>query len=445
MTDRSGVPRRSFLKSAVAIGGAAAFSACLGRESVDVPTGPDDPATHPERQHAWNDVLPRDDHGNVVAPQHRVLRSLNYRGNGRPTDDDRETVAAALRGVERAYERSGTGLLLTVSYSPAYFERFDVSLPESVDLPEPEALSPFEEPALDTPDAVVHLASNHAQVVLGAEAALRGERETLNGVEQPNAALSDVFELVDRRTGFVGDGLPAEHADADGVPSDEVPEDAPMFMGFKSGFEKNQASEDRVTIGSGPFAGGTTQHVSTLRLNLDQWYTQDDRWQREAKMFCPHHAETGAVEDAGDNLGTDSGVGDCGETVETARESGVVGHSQKSARAREDDQPVILRRDVDSTDGGQAAVHFVALQREIADFVATREAMNGTDVAGESAVGQRNNNGILQYVRTERRGNFLVPPRSLRALPPADPASEAPTERRSLGTVERGVNGVSDP
>jgi len=49
--------------------------------------------------------------------------------------------------------------------------------------------------------------------------------------------------------------------------------------------------------------------------------------------------------------------------------------------------------------------------------------MNGTDVAEQSAVGRRNNNGILQYIRTERRGNFLVPPRSLRALPPANPTT----------------------
>ncbi|MFB6195571.1 MAG: Tat pathway signal protein, partial [Haloplanus sp.] len=107
-----------------------------------------------------------------------------------------------------------------------------------------------------------------------------------------------------------------------------------------------------------------------------------------------------------------------------AREMGVVGHSQKSARARDDDDsPLILRRDFDSTDGDAAGLHFLALQRQIADFVDTRKAMNGTDVAERSAVGQRNNNGILQYIRTQRRGNFLVPPRSLRSLPPARPTT----------------------
>ena len=425
MVEKRGIPRREFLKSAVAIGGTAAFSACLGRETVDVPTGPDDLSSYPERQHAWNEVLPTDDHGNVVAPRHHVLLYLNYRENGRPIEEDRTTVETALKGVEHAYERSGDGLLLTVSYSPAYFNRFDMSLPETVDLPDPEALAAFEDPEFDTPDAVVHLASNTAQVVLGAEEGLKGDESTLNSVEQPDASLTDIFEIIDRRTGFVGDGLPAENADeAEGVPADKVPDDAPLFMGFKSGFEKNQASEDRVTIQSGPFAGGTTQHISKLQLNLNQWYNQDDRWQREAKMFCPYHAENDAIEGSGDNLGDSSRIDECGPTDETARAMGVVGHSQKSARARgDDDSPLILRRDFDSTDGGQAGLHFLALQRRITDFVDTREAMNGTDVAENSAVGQRNNNGILQYIRTRRRGNFLVPPRSLRALPSANPST----------------------
>ena len=425
MSDRRGIPRRMFLKSAVAIGGSAAFSACLGREEADIPTGPDDLSSYPERQHAWNEVLPTDDHGNVVAPRHRVLLYLNSRRGDQPINEDRTAVENALEGVERAYERSGDGLLLTMSYSPAYFERFDGSLPESIDLPRPEALASFENPELDTPDAVVHLASNHAQVVLGAEEALKGNKSTLNTVEQPEESLTDVFQVVDRRTGFVGDGLPAENADeAEGVPADKVPEGAPLFMGFKSGFTKNQASEDRVTIQTGPFAGGTTQHISKLQLNLNQWYNQDDRWQREAKMFCPYHAENDVIEGAGDNLGTSSKIDDCGPTIETAREMGVVGHSQKSAKVRENDRPLILRRDFNSTDGGQGGLHFLALQREIGEFVKTREAMNGTDITEQSAVGQRNNNGILQYIRTERRGNYLVPPRSLRALPPATPSGD---------------------
>ncbi|MFB6104129.1 MAG: Tat pathway signal protein [Halobacteriaceae archaeon] len=421
MSEHRGIDRRQFLATAVAIGGSAALSACLGRDQATIPTGPTDLSGYPDRQHAWNAVLPTDDHGNVLPPRHRVILLLDLPGTAPPTDEDRSTVATALEGVEHAYERSGDGLLMTVSYGPTYFDRYADPLPNSIDLPPPEALSSFEDPVLDDSDAVIHLASNHAAAVLGAEEALRGTVDAVNGVDQPGAALTDVFTIRDRHTGFVGAGLPADHDDVTGVPEDAIDEDAPLYMGFKSGFEKNQASEDSVTITEGPFAGGTTQHFSTLRLDLERWYEQDDRWQREAKMFCPHHAETNAVEDVGNNLGDDSGVDACRDTDRAAREMGVVGHTQKTADARQNGEPLILRRDFNSTDGGHAGLHFVAVQASIEDFVATREAMNGVDIAADSAVGQRTNNGILQYVQTLRRGNFLVPPRQHRVLPTPNP------------------------
>lgn len=419
-----GIPRREFVKAAVAIGGSAALSACLGREKPDLPQGPDDLSSLPERQHAWDEVLATDDHGNVVAPRHRVLLYLNYPRDGPPTDEHRETVERALGTLERAYPRSNEGLLVTTSYSRAYFDRFDRQLPDSVDLPNPEALAPFEDPEFDTPDAVVHLASDYGSVVLAAEEALFGETDTLNGVDV-ETTLTDVFERVDRRTGFVGTGLPAENQDVEGIPdSKPVSEDAPLYMGFKSGFEKNQASEDSVTIRDGPFAGGTTQHISKIRLHLQQWYEQDSRYHREATMFCPVHAEEGLVEGTGENMGKSSKMEEKGcpaHTEEHAQKYGVVGHSQKSARAREDGSPLMIRRDFNSTDDEKATLHFLAVQRQISDFVDTRKQMNGTDVSGSGVVGQRTNNGILQYMTVERRGNYLLPPRGLRALPPTRP------------------------
>ena len=419
MTERYGVSRRSFTRAAVAIGGASALAACVDRadDTASVPQGTDDPDALPERQHAWSDALPTDDHGNEVNARHHLLLYLNV-GDGTPTDGDRETVESALRTLERAYEWSSEGLLFTLGYSPAYFERFSAPLPDSVDLPAPEPLAAFEEPDPDEQDAVLHLASDRARVVLEAEEAMRGNRDTANGVAV-ESTLAEVFEVADRRTGFIGDGLPAENDDVDGIPEGEVDEDAPLYMGFKSGFEKNQAPEDRVTIREGPFAGGTTQHVSKIQLHLDQWYEQDSREARVAKMFCPVHATEDRVEGVGENLGDDSGMSECPAHAEDdAREMGMVGHSQKAARAREeDDTPLILRRDFDSTDDDRAGVHFLALQRRIGDFVDTREAMNGDDVSGTGGVGTRHNNGILQYMTVHRRGNFLVPPRAKRALP----------------------------
>jgi hypothetical protein len=417
-----GLSRRAFTKAAVAIGGASALSACLDRGGVDVPQGPSELSELPSGQHAWDKHLAIDEAGNTLGPRHRVLLYLDYPGDGPPTDADRTTLERTLEGLDRAYERSNEGLAYTISYSPAYFERFEASLPDSVDLPEPKALSPFEEPAFDSPDAVIHLASDHGQVVLAAEEALFGEKSKLNGVEM-EASLAEVFERTDRRTGFVGDGLPAENQDVEGIPDDEpVPDDAPLYMGFKSGFSKNQASEDRVTIQEGPFADGTTQHVSKIRLRLDDWYGEQDHDDRVAEMFCPFHAEEGLVEGTGESLGDSSRIEECrGDLDEAAREHGRVGHSQKTAKAREDDSPIILRRDFDSTDENEAGLHFVSLQRGIGDFEKTREAMNATEQTTNPAIRQRVNNGILEYTFVQRRGNFLVPPRKLRAFPPARP------------------------
>jgi len=420
-----GVSRRDFVRAAVAIGGASALSACLDREGApDLPTGPDDPSALPSRQHAWNDVLPTDEHGNYVPPRHRVLLHLEYAGDGTPDGTDQATLSEALGALERAYPRQAEGLFVTISYSPSYFDRFEPDLPDSVDLPAPTALASFEDPARDTPDALVHLASNYASVVLGAEEALLGEIKELNGVEIPTS-LESVLDRADRRTGFIGDGLPAEKQDVGGIPDSEpVTEDSPLYMGFESGMEKAQASEDAVTISEGPFAGGTTQQVSKIRLHLEQWYEQDSRSHRVKSMFCPAHANEDMVEGTGENLGDTNGIVESGcpaHASDDAREEGVVGHAQKAGRAREDGDPLILRRDFDSTDGDLASVHFLSLQRTITDFVTTRTAMNGADLTGTGSVGRRSNNGILRYMTVTNRGNFLLPPREHRAFPSPRP------------------------
>jgi hypothetical protein len=427
--------RRTFAKAAVAIGGSAALSACMDRqgdgdggEPVDIPAGVEDPATLGAAQFVWETGT--DDYGNEVPPRHHVMRLLEYTGEGTPSEADREAVETALRTLERAFEWSNHGLVFSIGYSPAYFDRFDADLPDSVDLPEPEALSPSEDPELDDADVVLHLASDNEVALLQAEEALFGNRDQANGVSMEatfDGVLEGPRENSHRRTGFVGAGLPAENAaneDVRGVPDDApIDEDSPLFMNFKSGFKKNQASIGRVTIQEGPFADGTTKHVSKLRLNLNQWYNQDSREQRVSKMFCPAHAEEGTVEGTGENLGDSSQLDDCIEDpVERASENGVIGHSQKiAADARKDDEPLILRRDFDTTDGDYTGVHFASLQETIEDFVTTKQAMVGEKYAKETSVGRQLNNGIRQYLTTVRRGNFLVPPREHRALPPARP------------------------
>jgi hypothetical protein len=66
-------------------------------------------------------------------------------------------------------------------------------------------------------------------------------------------------------------------------------------------------------------------------------------------------------------------------------------------------------------------MHLPSLQREIGHFEAVRAAMNGDDATDSPAVRSRVNNGIQEYIFVQHRGNFLVPPTRLRALPPARP------------------------
>ena len=417
--------RRALLKAAVATGGASALSACLGLASEPPPAGTDDPDRLPRRQHAWNGRVRTDDHGNTLLPRHQTLLYLSVPGSGAPEPSDRKAVEAVFRALDRAYERSHDGLLYSIAYSPRYFGRFSTPLPESVDLPAPRQLSPFESPGFDEQDALLHLASDRADVVLAAEAALTGAEATMNS-EPMDATLTDVLDVADRRTGFVGSGMPAERqADLDGIPdSNPVPEASPLFMGFIAGFRQNQATEEFVTLSSGPFAGGTTKHVSNLRMRLDDWYGEQSYDDRVAELFSPVHADEGAVAGVGENLGSDNGV--TPEIVEGirehAREFARVGHAQKAARANRDSEGRVrtLRRHFESTDDDEASLHFPSLQQEITTFEEVREAMNGTDLTDEPAVRQRVNNGILEYVFVKHRGNFLVPPRSLRALPTPD-------------------------
>jgi hypothetical protein len=183
-------------------------------------------------------------------------------------------------------------------------------------------------------------------------------------------------------------------------------------MGFKSGLRRNQATEDDVTIAGGPFAGGTTMHVSYLRLRLGTWYGQLSQHERVARMYAPQVTPEQAGEFTTD---AESDPDLLGQAI---TRYGVIGHAQTCARARRDGRPVILRRDFDTTDGGLAGLHFVSLQRTIADFAATRTAMNAAGAQLQNpSVTDTVNNGINEFIFVLRRGNYVVPPRARRSFP----------------------------
>jgi hypothetical protein len=359
----------------------------------------------------------------------------DYTGDGVPSERERGLMRESFERVEGALDNDREGLMFTVGYSPYYFELYDGSLPDTVDLPEPRPMSETETIEKDKHHVAIHLASYKASNVLAAEEALFGGRPRIQG-DVLDADLTGYLEKKERRTGFVGEGLPAANQDVDGIPDDEpVPEEAPLFMGFSSehglmethpdhGTEDepiihNQATESEVSIKKGPFAGGTTQHVSKIRLHLEDWYGELELDDRVSRIF---EGENDA-EDVG-KTGEEADVprGFINNTEEHIQEHGVVGHSEKLGRARENDRPLLLRRDINTTDEEHAGLHFVSLQRRISDFVKTRTKMNGNDLAKEyDQIGEKENNGILEFIEVMNRGNYLIPPENLMAFPKPNP------------------------
>jgi deferrochelatase/peroxidase EfeB len=374
----------------------------------------------PEAQHEWSEYLVRDSSGNTVPPQHQLVLGLSYEGSAPPTEAERRQVADAFDTLDRAFQWGtggdpeatfNRGLLTILGYAPRYFERFG-SVPDSLLAPETLLEEVGEDPEkTDGFDAVAVLTSDVGSVVLAAEQALWGETDRVNGVEV-DGTLSGVFSEAERRTGFAGKGLPAEKLD-----QEEIPEEAPLSMGFKSGFTDSLPSEDGVKIREGPFSGGTTLALSRLRLELDRWYDNDDD-ERVSKMFCPAH-DTEDVGPVGTNLGDDSGVTeeDVDKIPEHAEEYDTVGHTQKVARARNDDfEPQILRRSEGfATDAPEhTGFNFTSVQRSLEAFVEARTAMNADEYDVDVP---RENHGIVDYVNTMNRGTYVVPPRESRALP----------------------------
>lgn len=406
------VSRRRTLKrlGLGALVSAASTAGCTGRGSTgDRPDLESNPRADslPDRQHAWDATLRTDQTGNTLSPQfHRVLL-LDL--DAEQSADAAETVERAMRSVEAAYEWGPAGVLHALAWGTAYFERR--SALEESPIRSPKVLSRTDDPKLLDFDAALVLASDVPSHLAAVESAMFDGAPRMNG-ESVEHRLGDVFSRAGRRTGFIGDGLPAEHTDAEGVPDDaSLGSDDPMFMGFFSGRDGTQASEDRVTIGSGRFAGGTTMHVSHLHQSLDRWFDGLDDQSRVSRMFGPGFS-TDDVDSLGETVPFEDAV------QRHAREEGVVGHHEKVARVRRDNRPLILRRDFNTVDGGRAGVHFVSLQRSLDHFESTRKSMNGWYLRDDNPeVTDRRNNGILNFISVQSRVNFYVPPREIRAFP----------------------------
>lgn len=404
--------RRRLLRGLAGLASLAGLPGCtrLLTRADDPDLGlPPNPRTDdlPDRQHAWNHTLSRDTDGNPQPPKYHAILLLDLARP--PTVDHARTVERAMRELETAYDWGPDGLLHVLAWGTRYFER--VGALDRAPIEHPQVISRTDEPQLQSFDAALVLKSDHEEHLLDAERAMFHEEPLGNGDREPDHRLGDVFDVVSRRTGFVGQGTPTAHTDADGIPDDApLPDDAPMFMGFKSWFRGTQPTEDRVTIPDGEFAGGTTMHLSRLRTSLEPWFALSAEG-RVARMFSPQFTPA-------DVEGFETDVPFADAVPEHAQKYGVVGHQEKVARARRDGEPVILRRDFDTVDGGHTGVHFLSLQRSLTDFRDTRRAMNGWYLRDDHEdITDHENNGILDFLTVVARANFYVPPRENRAFP----------------------------
>jgi len=402
---RSALARLGGVASALGLSGCTQFLGSASETETDLAPNPRADEL-PTRQFAQTEHLPTDAGGNDLQARYRRLLFLDL--DVEPSAEAVRTVERGMRTIEAAYDWHPEGLFHVLGWGTAYFRRLG-KLSRSP-ISKPQVLSRTDNPDLLEFDAVLVLESDVPSQLTAVENAMFGSAATLGGepVENP---LGDVFSLAEVRTGFLGEGLPAQHADVEGIPANALSQDDPTFMGFFSDRQGTQASEDFVTIDSGPFAGGTTLHVSSLTQNLDTWWEGLDDAGRVARMFSPEF-DPSDIPDFASNVPFSDAVRD------HAREFDVVGHHEKVAQVRRDGKPIILRRDFNTADGDHAGVHFLSFQRKLQHFRATRRAMNGWYVRDDSrAITDRENNGILNFIDVQSRANFYVPPRDERAFP----------------------------
>ena len=405
--------RRRFLlgAAAVAAGGAAAgigldrALTSRGKPIPEVPLGGQPPGL-PSRQHAWTATLARDPDGNPISPLFDRLVFFNV--EGKPTPAHARVLEAALRTLERTYQWGPSGLLFTAGWGPGYFER-TLLVPSPI--PHAMGLSDFESPAIDDYDLCIHLACDDERRLVAIESALLGTAR-LAAAAGP-LDISSALRWHETRTGFTGPGLPAQRQDVGGIPAgNPVARSAPLFMGFKSSLRRNQASEDDVTVQTGPFTGGTTMQVSYMRLSLDTWYQNLSERERVARMYAPQ-VTPGQVAHFTADASSDPNL-----LNQAISRYGVIGHAQTSARARRNNKPLILRRDFNTIDGGQAGLHFVSIQRTIEDFITTRNAMNASSAQLQNpSITDTVNNGINEFIFVAKRANYILPTRPDRSFP----------------------------
>ena len=362
-----------------------------------------------------------------------------------PGPGEQRRLEAALQAVEAAYPYSPSGVFALVAYGLPYFRRYvspaivAAHMPTMADATGApvvfDAVRFGSDPpslVLEANDLVFHFRSDLLGNLHDVQHALFERGGTLADRPSSDANLADLFVVTSVRTGFVGAGLPRRMArQAQLGFADQIPEGAPLFMGFTSSQQLGQASEAAASFDGRPnplvpplttarsgdyFAGGTALHLSHLVEDLESWYKLGYE-QRAARMF---HYEavtpTGRITVQTHWLNPNTSAID-------AEQKHVIGHNeavQQGSRTPEG-QALQLRVDFNTMDpldstGPIPGVHFLSFSPGSLIFQRSRQAMDGVRLAKEYGI-LAQANGINSFIRATRRQNFLVPPRSHRAFP----------------------------
>ncbi|PSP81390.1 hypothetical protein BRC81_00045 [Halobacteriales archaeon QS_1_68_20] len=429
--DDRGIDRREFVRSALVIGGSGAIGS-LGSIAGITPTvaaedhAPISAAERQNRQHAWDAYEPTAASGNTPPPSNSLFLMLDLESAGTPAWDERLEVKRALREIEHNFTWGPDGVLFTMAYSASYFDRYDENPPAGASPDDAQTVvdtvanltdlaDTNDDVTPDVYDAALLLASDNEANLLAVEDALWGGDGDLTFENTFEGIFAKPEEWPGRRVGFSGPAFQERELDYEQdflEDGQDIPDEAPLSMGFIAGFGDSIPLEDDVTlergqrfpnptldasevpdlpyVGSvgerdpGVFAQGTLKHISHVELDLSEWYgNEPDR--RRNQMYSPYHDEAETNDMGGDKPGSgltdadandpntvgpdddvyevmeyaarteDTASGDVpSDEVQPETDKPTAGHSQKAARARYDvdgdgdREQTVLRRDWDT-------------------------------------------------------------------------------------------------
>jgi hypothetical protein len=413
-------------------------------------------------EHEGVEVIEPPLHHQVVTAQ--IVPALG----GRALLDAQRTLEEALRGLEREFDVTPSGLAVTVAWGIPYFRRFvaraaDRHLPidrrasSSADRPV-SALLPAQRFPSDPEDLI--LESNEVAFLLRSD----HREHVAEGAERLFAETGGMFAVTSIRKGFQGGGfaggrgLPKEMALAAGIQgADLIPDGAQLCLGFTS-TQKHTQGLGRIanfeTIGlvdvrDGYFRGGTHMHLSHLFENVEAWYLDFDFRERVDTTFRPgFRAREGAqtLSQAPEHAASrEELLGD----FRRARAFGHSGSIQPTSRLHldvrgEDGElyrkgtAIPLRADFNTLDNPffwtidpardshseqpEPGLHFVSFNPSSDDFRRNRLAMDGVLPDGTRIPVENRSRaqGLNAVLRATHRQNFLVPPRARRSFPLAE-------------------------